>query len=146
MTPSALQAIATLTGEPVHPCKRDGIVYAVSKSWTVWYHKDDWHAVDRQCLIHERTPILGNAVQTMYANPLMRSWADYPLNGELSLDALRQYANTCGYTTTDLAVRMGYSPGNKDVCRYLSGNKPVTKEFAQRAVAAFGRGVLGGQS
>lgn len=137
MTPSALQAIATLTGEQPHPCKRDGIVYAVSRSWIVWYAKDDWHAVHRASCRHGRGPALSGIV-------IDRPGELWTANGvtTLNLDALRQYAKTCGYTATDIAVRLGYSPSNQEVRRILTGNRPVTVQFAQRAVAAFGRGVL----
>jgi hypothetical protein len=142
MTPSALVAIATLTGEQPHPCKRDGITYAVSRSWVVWYAKDDWHAVDRPSCLHTRSASLRDVCE------LDRRclWSAIDLAGsKLDLDALRQYAKTCGYTATDLAVRLGYSPSNQEVRRILTGNRPVTVQFAQRAVAAFGRGVLGGE-
>lgn len=142
MTPAALQAIATLTGEPCHPCKRDGIVYAVSRSWVVWYAKDDWHAVDRPSCLHTRSASL----QDVFEMDRRCLWSAIDLAGsKLDLDALRQHQKHCNYSVVDLSVRLGYSPSNNEVRRILTGNRPVTVQFAQRAVAAFGRGVLGGE-
>lgn len=143
MTPSAMAAIATLTGEQPHPCKRDGIVYAVSANWTVWWFKDDWHSVYRPMCRHKRSPSLQDVV-SRGGDGLW--WHDVALVATLDLEALRLHAEMCGYTVVDLAVRMGYSPSNNEVRRILTGNRPVTVQFAQRAVAAFGCGVLGVQS
>lgn len=141
MTPTALQTITTLTGEPCHPCKRDGIVYAVSRSWIVWYAKDDWHAVDRHSCLHTREASL----QAVFFSGMGNLWRDQEVT-TLDLDALRQHQKHCNYSVVDLSVRLGYSPSNNEVRRILTGNRPVTVQFAQRAVAAFGRGVLGVQS
>lgn len=140
MTPSALQAIAKLTGEPCRPCQFKGTTYAVSKSWLIWYAKDDWHSVDRNTCRHTRDPSLRGA---LVADIFAVVEAVDPQS--LDLDRLRQHVKTCGYTMVDLAVRMGYVPTNKRVAKYLAGKLPVTQEFAQRAVAAFGRGVLRGE-
>jgi len=142
MHPVALVAIAKLTGEPCRPCHFKGTTYAVSKSWLVWYAKDDWKAVHRPtCTLHASwalSDLLG--AEKRYRCP----WSEYE-PAELDLDRLRQHVKTCGYTMVDLAVRLGYVPTNKRVAKYLAGRLPVTQEFAQRAVAAFGRGVLRGE-
>lgn len=145
MTPSALEAIAKLTGEPVHPCKVDGVVYAVSRSWLVWYAKDDWHAVLRDSCCHSRHPSIQGVFDSAVLGVLWRD-LDPQYVARLDLDRLRAHVKTCGYTMVDVAVRLGYVPTNKRVSKQLSGALPVNKEFAQRAVAAFGRGVLRGES
>ena len=144
MTPSALVAIATLTGEPCYPCKRDGIVYAVSRSWVVWGEsKQRWKAVYRPTCTLRSSWSLDDLLKTEMRHRC--PWTQYDVES-VNLDALRKLSASSGYTTKDVAVRLGYSPSNNEVRRILTGNRPVTVQFAQRAVAAFGRGVLGVQS
>jgi len=141
MTPTSLQAISALTGEPCHPCKRDGIVYAVSKSWTVWHRKQQWHAVNRSTCKYRRNKLL----ETVIVEDLGVPWADMDVSLQCDLlERLRRHKERTGYTVVKIAVRMGYSPSNNEVRRILTGNRATTVPFAQRAVAAFGRGVLGG--
>lgn len=140
MTDTAIAAIAKLTGEKVRTAKCDGTTYAVSKSWIVWYSKDDWHAVHRATCRHGRGPAL-SAIVADRPGDLWRTVKPVTLD----IDALRRHKSLCGYTVVDVAVRLGYHPANLDVSRRLSGAMPVNLEFAQRAVAAFGRGVLGGE-
>ena len=142
MHPAALVAIAALTGEPTHSCRFKGTTYAVSKSWLVWYAKDDWHAVMRYSCVHARDAALRGVIRPFR----VILWSDEDVSAGLDLEALRQHVKTCGYTMVDVAIRMGYVPTNKRVSKQLSGKLPVTKEFCQRAVAAFGRGVLRGES
>lgn len=141
MTPVALAAIATLTGEQPHPSRHDGITYAVSKSWVVWRHKDDWKAVHRPtCTLQISwcvSDLLGKDMR--YNCP----WKQYEMIGlrPADLQALRE---SRGYTMTDLAVRMGYHPSNRiNVSQVLSGKRVPSTEFVQRAIAAFGR--IGGE-
>jgi len=141
MHPAALVAIAKLTGEPTHPCHFKGTIYAVSKSWLVWHAKDDWHAVERHSCLHTREASL----QAVFFSDMGNLWHDQDVSVGLDLEALRQHVKTCGYTMVDVALRLGYVPTNKRVAKYLAGKLPVTQEFAQRAVAAFGRGVLRGE-
>ena len=142
---AALVAIAKLTGEPCRPCRFKGTTYAVSKSWLVWYAKDDWHSVYRGACLHMRAPSLQDALPAVAISSAVVPWQNYRVD-RLDLEALRQHVKTCGYTMVDVALRLGYVPTNKRVAKYLAGKLPVTQEFAQRAVAAFGRGVLRGES
>ena len=144
MTPTALEAIAKLTGEPCHPCHFKGTTYSVSKSWLVWYAKDDWHAVLRDSCCHSRHPSIQGVFDSAVLGVLWRD-LDPQYVARLDMDRLKAHAKLCGYTMVDLAVRMGYVPTNKRVGKYLAGKLPVTQEFCQRAVAAFGRGVLRGE-
>ena len=116
MTPTSIEAIATLTGEPVHPCNQDGTIYAVSRSWIVWYSKDDWHAVDRHSCLHTRHPSLRGALMVDIGD----QWRDQDVSAGVDLVALRQHVKACGYTMADVAVRLGFVPTNKRVAK-ISG-------------------------
>ena len=137
MTPTALAAIVALTGEPCHPCPTRARIYAVSRSWIVWHEGDDLHTVYRPTCAHLRNASL----QSLF-RPFGQPWVYYYAPEGLDLEALRAHVKACGYTVADVAARLGYVPTNRQLARYLAGRLTPSREFCQRAMAAFGRSVL----
>jgi hypothetical protein len=139
MKPTDLATIAVLTGEPCHPCQTRAVTYAVSLSWVVWWRGGLWHAVHRSSCHHRQNAWLMDCI----VEDLGVLWSDLDTTGKtLDLIGLLFFMANRGYTVRDVAARLGYVPTNRQVARYLSGKLPPSREFCQRAMAAFGSSVL----